>query len=302
MTEDGFLAMLFEKLPPGSREVAVPAGDDCAGIALADGRVLLVAADQVIGDRHYNQTGPDRTPPEQAGRKLLARNVSDIGAMGGTPTQCVICAAFGPDVDENWMVRFHDGIIDFARELGIAVIGGDVARAPHDTVCSLTILGIVPAAELVLRRGASEGDVLLVTGTFGDSLSTGHHLSFPTRWREGRWLAANRHAKAMIDVSDGLLLDAARLCRASGIGLMLDLDAVPLRIPGSNPARACADGEDYELLVAVRPDRVNHVLAEWPFPDVPLTQAGRFAPTPEHAVVDSAGRALKADGYDHFVA
>jgi thiamine-monophosphate kinase len=198
------------------------------------------------------------------------------------------------------MVRFHNGIIAFASELDMGILGGDLARTPHDTVCSLTILGTVPAAEVVLRRGAREGDVLLATGTFGDSLDTGHHLSFPTRWREGRWLAANGYARAMIDVSDGLVLDAGRLCRASETGLMLDVDAVPLRTPGYDRMQALADGEDYELLAAVQADAVDAVLAEWPFEDVPITPIGWFRCTRDHVVVDCDGTVLQKAGYDHF--
>jgi len=298
MTEDAFLASLFARLPAAPAALAVPPGDDCAAIDLGDGRWLLIAVDQVVGDRHYVQSGPLATPPELAGRKVLARNLSDIAAMGGTPTYCLVSGAFGPSCDEDWIQRFYQGILDLAGRHRVAMIGGDLAVTPADTVVSLTILGEIGAGQAVRRAGAVPGDEFWATGVFGDSFPTGYHLSFEPRCHEGSWLAANGCVHAMMDVSDGLLLDATRMCRSSGLTLCLDTASIPRRLPGTSLRAALSDGEDYELIMAVPPDQASVLARRWPFA-TPLTRLGRFvAGAPGVCAAD--GRPLGEAGYDHF--
>ena len=232
MTEDAFLEKLFARLPAPPSELVIPPGDDCAGLRLDDGRILLVAVDQLVGGRHYNLEGPSAASPEQVGRKLLARNLSDIAAMGGRPQYFLVACGLNPNHDEAWLKRFFDGILQLSREFGVLMIGGDLVSTPTDAVASLTILGEAPEAQVCRRSGAQSGDCLFATGRFGRSFVTGHHLSFMPRCREGRWLAQNGFAVAMIDVSDGLLIDAGRMCRASKVGLRLETASVPLRTPG----------------------------------------------------------------------
>jgi thiamine-monophosphate kinase len=298
MTEDAFLAALFARLPTPPSALVVPPGDDCAGIDLGDGRWLLVAVDQVVGDRHFVHSGPTPTPAALVGRKLLARNLSDIAAMGGVPTYCLLSGAFGPDCGQDWLQDFYQGLLDLALHYGVAMIGGDLARAPADTVVSLTILGEVAAGMAVCRAGALAGDELWVTGSFGDSFPSGHHLTFEPRCAEGAWLARGGYAHAMMDVSDGLLLDATRLCRASAVGLVLDTEAIPRRGPKTHLRAALCDGEDYELLVAVPSALAARLAAEWPFA-TPFRRVGVFAAGPVE-VRDQAGTPLGRDGYDHF--
>ncbi|HOG51586.1 MAG TPA: thiamine-phosphate kinase [Lentisphaeria bacterium] len=297
-TEDEFFADLFRRLPGFPAEVVIPPGDDCAAIAWGENRLLLLAVDQVVGDRHYISRGEQATPPRLAGRKLLARNLSDIAAMGGKPTLCLLAGAFAKDRDEDWLREFYDGIIALAAEYSVSLIGGDYAAAPHDDVASLTILGEVAADQVISRSGARSGDQLFATGYFGDSLATQHHLLFTPRCTEGQWLAQQRLVRAMMDVSDGLLCDAARICAASHVGLTLDLEAVPRR-GRATLEQACGDGEDFELIFAVPPECAPVLTANWPFADTPLTRLGEFTATP--GMRDSAGRTLAATGWDHFV-
>ena len=298
MTEDVFFARLFARLPTPDSAWVVPPGDDCAALAFGDD-LLLIAVDQIVGGKHYYLDGPEAASPETAGRKLLARNLSDIAAMGGIPTACLLAGAFGPRRDPAWIERFYDGVIALARDYGIAMVGGDLATTPADEVASLTILGRVEPDRVCRRSGARPGDVLVVTGRFGSSLGTGHHLTFAPRCREGRWLAEHGYPTAMMDVSDGLLIDASRICRASGVALRLDPGTIPRRTAATTVEQALGDGEDYELLVAVAPDRLASLRADWPFADVPLTLIGEFrAGSP--AVLDQHGHPLAACGYDHL--
>jgi thiamine-monophosphate kinase len=303
MTEDQFLESLFARLPPPPQSVVVPPGDDCAAIAVGGGRLLLLAVDQVVGGRHFEITGAGAATPEEVGRKLLARNLSDIAAMGGVPKCCLVAVGMSHGRDQQWLRQFFAGLLALAAEYEVDLIGGDLATTPADDVLSLTVTGDVRDRDVVRRSGASAGDALFATGLFGSSLATRHHLLFSPRCREGRWLAENGWAQAMIDVSDGLLLDAQRLCAASKVALELDPEAVPRRTPATSEAAALTDGEDYELLVAIDRERAPELEACWPFADVPLTRIGAFVDGAGPEVVGADGRALlggRTGGWDHF--
>lgn len=303
MTEDQFYRSLFPRLSWNAQEVLVPPGDDCAAVRGRAGELLLVAVDQLVGNRHYRADGPDADSPRAAGRKLLARNLSDIAAMGGTPEWAVVAIAAGPQRDATWLDAFMDGLLELANAVGVSIIGGDMARAPADDVASLTILGRVAETAVVRRSGARPTDHLYATGCFGASLATGHHLGFAPRCREGAWLAEQGFANAMIDVSDGLLLDAERLAAASDVAVQIDRDAIPLRSSDASVEQALTDGEDYELLFAVSADRAGDLTARWPFPDVPLTRLGRVCDVCGARVTDMDGRPFphEQSGFDHFV-
>jgi thiamine-monophosphate kinase len=303
MSEDGFLEKLIARLPVSSPDIVIPPGDDCAGLRIEGGRILLVAVDQIIGGRHYHLEGPYTPSPEQAGRKLLARNLSDIAAMGGHPLYFLVACGLSPAHDESWLERFFEGILRLSREFGVVMIGGDLAATPTDAVASLTIIGEVSEAQVCRRSGARPGDCLFVTGAFGRSLVTGWHLSFKPRCREGRWLVEHGFASAMIDASDGLLIDAGRLCRASGVGLRMDTAAIPLRTPETSPEEALTDGEDYELLIAAPRGKARQLRQEWPFAELPLTLIGEFTASDSHTVLGPDGIPLAPGGkvgYDHF--
>jgi thiamine-monophosphate kinase len=107
----------------------------------------------------------------------------------------------------------------------------------------------------------------------------------------------------MIDVSDGLLIDAGRLCRASGVGLFLDAGAVPRRTIDATLEEALTDGEDYELLFAVPNEKEERLRREWPFRQLPLTRLGEFKSAPSPGVFDLGGNPLVFEGrtgWDHF--
>ena len=303
MTEDDFLEALFKRMPEPPGELVIPPGDDCAGFRTAGGGILLIAVDQVVEGRHFLDEGSFAATPQQVGRKLLARNLSDIAAMGGTPLYCLSSVTLGSRHDRAWLDRFFDGMLELARRWDTHLIGGDLARGAGNTVASLTIVGRVGERQALRRSGARDGDGLWATGVFGRSLPTGHHLDFEPRIAEGRWLGEQGLAGAMIDVSDGLLIDAGRLCRASGVGLLLDTQAVPRRTPGTTMEEALADGEDYELLFAVPGEKEERLRREWPFRQLPLTRLGEFRSSASPGVFDPGGSPLVLQGprgWDHF--
>jgi thiamine-monophosphate kinase len=287
--------------PPG--ELVIPPGDDCAGFRAADGSLLLIAVDQVIEGRHFLDGGASASSPQQVGRKLLARNLSDIAAMGGTPLYCLSSVALGSRHDTAWLDRFFDGMLELARRWDTHLIGGDLARSAGMTVASLTIVGRAAESRVLRRSGAGDGDGFWATGVFGRSFQTGHHLDFEPRLAEARWLSEQGYAGAMIDVSDGLLIDAGRLCRASGVSLCLDVQAVPRRSTDTSMEEALSDGEDYELLFSVPKEKEERLRREWPFRQLPLTRLGNFQSAAPPGIFDTGGSPLAPacpPGWDHF--
>ncbi|MCQ2377745.1 MAG: thiamine-phosphate kinase [Victivallaceae bacterium] len=249
----------------GGRDLRIGIGDDCAEIGVSK-NALLVAADQVIENIHYDS----RTAAYAAGQKLLLRNVSDVAAMGGTPRWAVLTVAVGKH-DAQYVLDFCRGVAGAGKQWGVTVVGGDTAALPQaGCVATLTILGEASSSGSVTRSGARAGDFLYVTGKIGGSFASGRHLDFTPRLKEGRFLADHRLASAMLDVSDGLLLDASRLAQASGVALEIEPEKVPLHADASAPG-AWSDGEDYELLFT-SPKPLETV---WPEDFAPLCRWGR---------------------------
>ena len=283
---------ILEKLLPELRQdasVVLGPGDDCAGLKPSDGTELLAAVDQLARGVHYTAD----TPPGLAGEKLLKRNLSDIAAMGGVPRWALLTVAAGGR-DGQWVLEFCRGVSRCAEKYHVSVAGGDLAGLKTDTeVATLTILGEVPAGRAIRRCGARPGDALYVTGEIGNSFASRHHLTFSPRLDEGVFLRG--HATAMLDISDGLLLDARRLARASQVDLKLDAARVPLRA-GARLPDALSDGEDYELLFTAPPELEKR----WDSRLAKLTQIGEVLPGAGR-ILDTDGREYDLDriGYEH---
>lgn len=278
--------------------VAVGPGDDCAVLDFAGGK-LLAAVDQLIGDVHYFSNG---TSPRRAGAKLMKRNLSDIAAMGGIPRWALLSVAVANGREAEWILEFCRGAADAGMKYDVAIVGGDIAALKNlGETASLSILGEMPHGETaLLRSGAKAGEGIYVTGRFGNSLATEHHLDFEPRLREGRFLASNHWASAALDVSDGLLLDAARLAAASGVAMRIDPGRVPRR-EGASLAAALGDGEDYELLFTVPPERAPELEKTWPDGFAPLTRIGEVMAGSGEVVAPDGADLLKdrVVGYEH---
>lgn len=289
---------ILEKIVPllsQGEGIAIGPGDDCAAIDLGLGDYLLAGADQMVCGLHYF---PD-VEPERIGAKLLKRNLSDIAAMGGIPSYALTTLATINN-KIKWFEKFYRGLEKEARSWNVSICGGDLSGLPGAhlrEIMSLTILGRVAKDKICLRENARGGDLLYATGCFGNTLASEHHLEFIPRLCEGQFLAGT-YTKAMIDVSDGLLVDASRVAAASQLALSLDLDAIPLR-PGADLAGALSDGEDYELLLAVPPDKAGELEKNWEF-NTRLTRIGVFGEG--FGVNDLNGNNLlkgRNTGYEH---
>lgn len=230
-------------------------GDDCAALR-PDPRPLVVTTDQLVENRHF--LPPPRTPIDLIARKAIARSVSDIAAMGAEPAWCVAAGVMPAEwefADELCVRLAHWG-----EFFGAPVVGGDIATyektaEARPLVLTTTVGG--HAAKPVTRACARVGDEVYVTGKIGNSFASGRHLMFSPRTEEGLALVRElgESLRAMIDVSDGVGRDAGRIAEASGVGIELEIERVPLHadVGAGEGARLAAlgDGEDYELLFVV---------------------------------------------------
>ena len=296
MDEIDFLEQLFPKLTK-DQSVIVGPGDDCAAIAWSESHLQLLAVDQVVAEQHFTRD----TAPERVGRKLLARNLSDIAAMGGTPRYALTTVA----ADESYSQDYHDrvmgGILSLAKDFNLHVIGGDISGLPQGYNATLTIIGEVAVDQVVLRSTAQVGDAVFATGKFGDSFLSEHHLDFFPRVKEGQWLAENSFATAMLDVSDGVLMDLGRIAKASSVDILLDVKQIPPRRTGLALKNILADGEDYELIFTVSSLRKDELLKHWPF-KTEITCIGEVLKAGIGIIFDAEDQDLRrqVDVFSHF--
>lgn len=258
---------------PKIEHAKVGPGDDCAVVAVANSLQLL-KTDAVVEGVHFLA----EENPERVGWKAAARVFSDFAAMGGWPRELMVTLAFGNDTKMAWLEGLYRGIGRCAKTYDVEVVGGETTSVPSGSACVISVAGtgLVAKNELVLRSGGRPGDFLFVTGKLGGSIS-GKHLDFSPRLPEARWLVKNFLPKAMMDLSDGLARDLPRLARASGCGFFLENDIIP-RNENCSLENALGDGEDYELLFALTPEKASPLLLAWPrqFPELALTQIGQL--------------------------
>ncbi len=298
--EDRLIAKISRQLPAGAF-VKRGVGDDCAVFRIDARRDGLLASDMLVEGVHFSS----QSPAEQVGWKLLAVNLSDIAAMGGTPRAAVVSIGIPPSTPVGWVEKLYRGLGRCARAYGVSIVGGDTVRAPQ-RVADLSILGEVPAGKAILRTGARPGDWILVTGRLGGSLKSGRHLSFKPRLKEAAALLKHCRPTAMMDLSDGLWIDLPRLCKASGVRAEVETELVP-RNRNCSTLQALTDGEDFELLLTVRPGHLRPLL-RWAKRSLPcgLTPIGlmsaRKQGTPEVEWFDRMNQKLKMTpkGFQHF--
>jgi thiamine-monophosphate kinase len=321
MNEFELIARLTKSLPTNDSVVA-GAGDDCAVLDLgAADKLFLFKTDAVVEGFHFTK----ETPPEKIGRKALARCLSDVAAMAGTPVAALVTIGLPENFEAEFVAKIYDGLNALAREHGVAVVGGETTTNPGQTLISISLIGSVPRAKMVLRSGAKVGDAIFVTGELGGSLA-GRHLDFEPRLAEARWLAEHFSIHAMIDVSDGLAGDLRHVLQAGGVGAVLLKKAVPIsraaklggaRLPPSRLAgtltppeppklpllAALTDGEDFELLFTVASQDAVKLMDAWKgkFPKLKLSCIGKIVAGDGIVINDQSGsHKFNAKGYEHF--
>ncbi|MEX1118646.1 MAG: thiamine-phosphate kinase, partial [Terrimicrobiaceae bacterium] len=288
LSEEKLLDELLRGIRDG-KDVVVGPGDDCAAVRVSGSSgLLLLKTDCVVENVHFSSA----LSGARVGRKALCRALSDIAAMGGLPSHAMITIFSPPEIPVAYWKSVYRGLMAAAKKYHVAIVGGETTSAPVRAI-SVALTGLVSPRHLVRRSGGRDGDVLYVTGRLGGSLRR-KHWAFEPRLNEGRWLADHGFARAMMDLSDGLAKDLPRLAAASGTGFHISPAAIP-RSNGVSFEAAVSDGEDYELLFAVRAPDVERLESSWrkQFPKLMLTPIGFLC---------EKGKAFRFDqsGFDHF--
>lgn len=330
-TEDELIDTIRKILSGEAPGVRLGPGDDAALVEFGP-HLGVLTADMLVEDVHFERPS---FAPRDLGYKAVVANLSDVAAMGGSPRYALVSLALPPDVEPSWVVELFGGAREAADEHGVAVVGGDLSRAPL-VVLSVAVTGEVAAGGAVTRSGAAPGDRVVVTGTLG-AAAGGLHLSRadpgeartvagstwgrslvaayfrPTaRVAEGQTLA-RAGATAMMDISDGLAMDLSRLCRESEVGATVVLADVPVApelfdlaeaLSGADPREmALSGGEDFELLATLPASVVERTARR--LRDrfgTPLTDVGEIKGQPGLVAVEDDGkeRSLQPRGWDHF--
>ncbi len=290
--EDELVGRLVSKLSMDS-SVLIGPGDDCAVVEMGEpGRVQLLKTDSIVEGVHF-------TPEIAAGRvgwKALARSLSDIAAMAGTPAHALVTLHAPLTCPVDRLEGIYAGINRCAERFGVSVVGGETSCTPGPLSVTISMTGAVVPELCALRSTGEVGDILLVSGVLGGSLD-GHHLDFVPRLAQAKWLVENIGVGAMMDLSDGLAKDLPRMAAASQCSYYLNDTLLPIR-DGCSVAQALNDGEDYELLIALTPSAAKRALELWPkeFPHIPLTAIGSL----HEEMRDDLGGIELEGGFDHF--
>ncbi len=333
MTEDSLVAALREicearasDASPGPRKIVLGIGDDAAAWQPSRSHLSVITTDALVDGVHFRSADMDAG---DIGHRAMAANLSDIAAMGARAVLATVALGVTPEMSEAWLRSCYTAMAALAHAHGARIVGGDITASPVISL-AISVVGEVSRTRMKTRAGGRPGDVLAVTGPLGASraglellrrgglgtisgderVAAERAFARPTpRMREGRFLGASAYVRAMMDSSDGLSTDVARLARASGCGATLD--DVPIHLAafavaeevGENPARYALDGgEDFELIVAVAPRAFSHLARKYTLAfGAPLLPIGRLDAEPGIRIAtDGDARELVAAGFDHL--
>lgn len=302
--------------------------DDCAEIEALPGHVLIFKTDPIIEGVHF--FAEDK--PCDIAWKALAVNVSDLAAKGARPLGYLMALRF-PDVpDARWLADFTEGLECAQQQFGSRLIGGDTDQGAGPLTVAITMIGEMAKGRMRLRRGAAAGDLIYISGDLGDAalglqlrLDPGYGERYGVAMNDcdqarlrylrpmprlGLRAAVTTHARAAMDVSDGLGKDLDRMCRLSGLGAELALEALPLTA-GTRSVLAADEaagialamaGDAYEVLAAVPPNAGGAFERLARAGGVDVTRIGRMVERPGVSLQLAQSRTLDVSdsGYDHF--
>ncbi len=303
-------------------------GDDAAAIRISANKYLLIAVDMLVQDRHFVL---DKIEPEQLGYKSIAVNLSDIAAMGGTPTHAVISIGWPAKTELRYAEKVYHGIEEIANQFEVNIIGGDTVKSPQ-LVIDVTVLGEMKEKP-VSRSGAKPGDYIAITGRVGASaaglallqneesekiispfmrndLLKAHLCPYP-RVREALKLVQAGIPSAMIDISDGVASEINHICAQSKAGALVYAESIPIDLHTRKTADflreeylswALYGGEDYELIFTFSPELEVAAQEALAAMDLDLHVVGEILPPEKGINLSLEGRIvpLGGKGYDHF--
>lgn len=326
--EFGLIEMLSEVIAKSgagldsNTDLTIGIGDDAAAWR-SDDAVQLGTTDMLVQDVHFTLNTIDW---QDLGWKSLAVNISDIAAMGGTPTCALISLGLPPDTETDDVARLYQGMAEIARQFDMGIVGGNITQAPL-LVISPGVIGRAHRDGMLTRSGARPGDRIAVTGYLGASAAglkmlkeslvfdpqvssalKKAHLRPDPRVIEGQ-LLVKEGVKAAIDISDGLIGDLTHICEASKVKAKVRLENVPVH-PAAKAAfddealaLALTGGEDYELIFTAPLEMIQNVGARCAVP-LPITVIGEIEEGDPGKVIlldkDGKEAELTKGGWDHF--
>ncbi|HSE83345.1 MAG TPA: thiamine-phosphate kinase [Thermodesulfobacteriota bacterium] len=307
-----------------SKSVQLGIGDDAAAVKIHPDNLLLATVDSQVEDIHFIKK---LILAKDLARRSVAVSASDIGAMGGIPRFFLASLGISKEEDESFLEDLIEGFRKAEEEFGLELIGGNLSGSDKLFI-DITVLGEVEPDIMVKRSGAGVGDAIYVSGTLGDSalglkvLHNGRrdekddylisrHIFPEPRLKLGRELAKRRLAKAMIDISDGLLLDLERITMEFGLGAEIEVGQIPtstyyrervLNFASELHEFAVSGGEDYELLFTSPGGKKGEIKEVAELLNVDITEIGYVTAEPQIRVVDRERKEtkLKNRGFIHF--
>ena len=329
--ERGLVALIRDRFPASPTLLPVPIGDDAAVAVPERGALEVLTTDALVEGIHFDLRFSSMN---DVGYRALAVNVSDIAAMGGTPRLALLSLILPARLTVGDVSSLLDGFAAMAREVDVALAGGNVTESPGPLIVDVSVLGAVGPRKVLTRSGGRPGDSLYVTGSVGaataglqwlrDRPSGGPEVPDEPglaacvaryrrpapRARVGALLGRTRSATACMDLSDGLSDAVNQIATASGTGAMLDGRALPIdraasqwfAARGTDPVRAAiAGGDDYELLFSVSPrrrGRLKTIVQQ--SRGVPITRIGELTEAPSIVLVRDGAAEPLPDGFTHF--
>lgn len=298
MSEQDLISRFFDR-PNDAPNVSIGIGDDAALLSLPPDTELATSIDTLTKGVNF----PDNTSAEDIGYKAIAVSLSDMAAMGAQPSTTLLSLTI-PSSDEAWLQAFSIGLFELINEYDMQLIGGDITRGPLSV--TTVVNGFIPKGQALRRSSAKTGDLIYVTGTLGDAgvaltensdTACLKKLNRPTpRIQTG--IALRTIASAAIDISDGLVIDLERICRASKVGAQLNIDHVPCH---KAPIElALTAGDDFELCFTVPAEK--EAMLNTLNLDIPIQKIGIIRETKTIDLIrdDGTHMTLKKKGYDHF--
>ncbi len=289
---------LIEKIKTwlGSSSLAVPIGDDTAAFKLKPDNLTLFSADSLVENVHFKL---DSVNPQDLGYKSLAVNISDIVAMGGTPRYATICLSLPKKINLPFLKNFYKGLKEASGTYKMQIAGGDIT-ASTELMISIAIIGQVSPTKILKRSTAKPGDLIMVTGTVGNSAAAKYNFR-PTIRIEQAHYAAKIGVKTAIDISDGLVSDCQKICEASNVGCTIYADKVPVSNKSINLDLALSGGEDYELLFSAPESLAEKFSQKAKRKGWKITIIGKVTKNREIKVLDEKDKQIKwKKGYEHL--
>lgn len=313
VAEKALIAAIRDRAGSRQRGVVAGIGDDCAVLQIPAGHEVLVTTDFSLEGVHFRR---EWHPAASVGHRSLARGLSDIAAMGGSPVAAFLSLALPRRLPQAWVDEFVKGLLRLSSRCRVPLAGGDTAESASGVQADIVVVGSVPRGKAILRSRARPGDRIYVTGELGeaaavlDQLFSGRKLRpadhprhfYPEpRVELGRILREKNVASAMIDLSDGLSTDLSHICEESGVSAEIEAASLPAAKLGGKlvaPRFVLHGGEDYELLfTAHESKRVPPRIA-----GVPIREIGRIVRGKKMYLMNEDGmRAeMRAEGWQHF--